>query len=222
MGLLFLLLFSIVAWGVYFESQWIAAFDSLWIERIQGTISERKTSFIKITTELGNMRLIIALTILLVIVLFFKRKYAEGLWFGSTILFCAAIAGKILKKAFDRDRPAFLQLIEKTNESFPSGHATGSTVFYGLIGLVLVLIVANIWMKFVVGFTTLVWIGFILVTRVYLGVHFPTDVIAGFFFGMAATLLSIGTYLIVQQPLQSLLRKLHLNDQSDTLIRSSN
>lgn len=66
---------------------------------------------------------------------------------GNNPFFCAAIGGKILKKIFDRDRPAFLQLIEKTNESFPSGHATATTIFYGFIGLVLILTAVQIWKK---------------------------------------------------------------------------
>ncbi|WP_205136528.1 phosphatase PAP2 family protein [Virgibacillus halotolerans] len=219
-GILFLILFGTIAWGVFFESGWVTSFDLSWIERIQGSVSEGKTSFIMKITELGNMKLVIVLTIIIAIVLFFKRKYAEGLWFGGTILFCAAIGGKILKKVFDRDRPAFLQLIEKTNESFPSGHATATTIFYGLIGLVLVLAATEVWKKFVVGFITLAWIGFILITRIYLGVHFPTDVIGGFLYGIAAILLSMGVYLVVQEPLRNLLRKFKLNDQSETFERS--
>src|SRR5699024_8515887 len=112
--------------------------------------------------------------------LFIKRKFTEGLWFGGTILFCAAIGGKILKKLFDRDRPMFLQLIEKSNESFPSGHATATTIFYGFIGVVLILAVNQLWKKVMIGFVMMAWIGFILFTRIYLGVHFPTDVLAGF------------------------------------------
>jgi undecaprenyl-diphosphatase len=213
-------LFGIVAWGVYFDSGWVNTLDMSWIDRIQGAVSEGKTSFIMKATELGNMKLVIVLTIIIAIVLFIKRKYAEGLWFGGTILFCAAIGGKILKKVFDRDRPAFLQLIEKTNESFPSGHATATTIFYGFIGLVLVLATVHIWKKFVIGFITLAWIGFILITRIYLGVHFPTDVIGGFLYGLAAILLSLGVYLVVQEPLRNLLRKLKLKDQSETFTRS--
>ncbi|WP_245833012.1 phosphatase PAP2 family protein [Oceanobacillus timonensis] len=219
-GVLFLILFGIISWGVYFDSNWVQSLDLSWIERIQGTISEGKTAFIMKITELGNMKLVIALTILLAIVLFFKRKFAEGLWFGGTILFCAAIGGKILKKIFDRDRPAFLQLVEKTNESFPSGHATATTIFYGLIGLALVLVSVQIWKKVIVGFITLIWIGFILFTRVYLGAHFPTDVLAGFLYGTAAVLISIGVYLLVREPLRHLLRKLHLADRSKVFERA--
>lgn len=220
MGILFLILFGIIAWGVYFESGWVSSFDLSWIERIQGSVSAGKTSLIAKLTELGNIRLVIVLTIIIAIVLFFKRQYAEGLWFGGTVLFCAAIGGKILKKTFDRDRPQFLQLIEKTNESFPSGHATATTIFYGFIGLVLVLATVQIWKKFVVGFITLAWIGFILITRIYLGVHFPTDVLGGLLYGLASILLSLGVYLVVQEPLRNLLRKLKLKDRSETFERS--
>ncbi|HLR41377.1 MAG TPA: phosphatase PAP2 family protein, partial [Virgibacillus sp.] len=169
-GIIFLILFSIIAWGVYFESSWVKSFDLSWIERIQGSVSESKTAFLMTLTELGNIRLIIVLTIIIAIVLFFKRRYAEGLWLGGTILFCAAIMGKILKEMFDRERPQFLQLVERSTESFPSGHATATTIFYGLIGLVIVLAATKAWKKFVAGFITLAWIVSILVTRVYLGV----------------------------------------------------
>ncbi|WP_449354598.1 phosphatase PAP2 family protein [Virgibacillus natechei] len=220
-GGLFLVLFGITAWGMHVEIGWIVAFDLTWIERIQSFASEGRTSLIMIITELGNIRFIIVLTILLVIVLFFKRKYVEGLWLGGTILFCAAIATKILKTAFDRDRPNILQLITKTNESFPSGHATATTIFYGLIGLFIFLSMSMLWKKCIVSFITLAWITFILVSRVYLGVHFPTDVIAGFLFGMASIFISIAVYLIALDPLRELLGKLKLNDQSNTFARRS-
>ncbi|MFD1066602.1 phosphatase PAP2 family protein [Oceanobacillus locisalsi] len=218
-GVLFFILFGTVSWGVYFDNNWVNTLDITWIERIQGTISEGQTAFIMKITELGSMELVIALTILIAIILFFKRMFAEGLWFGGTILFCAAIGGKILKKIFDRDRPEFLQLIEKTNESFPSGHATATTIFYGLIGTVLVLASVQLWKKVIVSFITLIWIGFILFTRIYLGAHFPTDVLAGFLYGAAAVLISIGVFLLVQEPLRHLLRKLHLVDRSKILKR---
>src|SRR5699024_2924301 len=158
--------------------------------------------------------------IIITIVLFFKRRYAEGLWLGGTILFCAAIMGKILKETFDRERPQFLQLVERSTESFPSGHATATTILYGLIGLVIVLAATTAWKKFVTGFITLAWIVSILVTRVYLGVHFPTDVIAGFLYGMATVFRSVGIYPVVRKPLRQLLRKMKLNDQSKLFARA--
>lgn len=218
-GILFLLLFGVISFGVYFESSWVNSLDMNLIEKIQGNITEGKTSLLKVLTEVGNIRLVIVLTIILAVILFIKKWYAAGLWFGGTILVCAAIGTKILKEVFDRTRPDFMQLVEKSTESFPSGHATSTTIFYGLLGLALILLTTHVWKKVVVGFITLLIIGFILISRIYLGVHFPTDVIAGFLYGMASILISVGVYQLLAQPLQKLLKKIGLSDQSDTFTK---
>src|SRR5699024_996251 len=219
-GFIFLILFGIVSWGVYFESSWVHSLDMSIIEMIQSNVTETKTTILALMTEVGNIRLVIVLTIILAIILFTKKWYAAGLWFGGTILFCAAIIGKVLKKIFDRTRPDFMQLIEKTGESFPSGHATATTIFYGLLGLALILLVRAVWKKVFIGFLTLGLISFILITRIYLGVHFPTDVIAGFLYGSASVLISIGAYQLTAKPLQHGLQKLGLKDQSETSTES--
>src|SRR5699024_3935614 len=110
------------------------------IEKIQGNITEGKTSLLKVLTEVGNIRLVIVLTIILAIILFIKKWYAAGLWFGGTILVCAAIGTKILKEVFDRTRPDFLQLVKKSTESFPSGHAISTTILYVVLVLGLILV----------------------------------------------------------------------------------
>src|SRR5699024_3936685 len=179
-------------------------------------VTETKTTILSLLTEIGNIRLVIVLTIILAIILFVKKWYAAGLWFGGTILVCAAIITKILKEVFDRTRPDFLQLVEKTTESFPSGHATATTIFYGLLVRALILLTTKVWKKIVIGFITLTLIGFILITRIYLGVHFPTDVIAGVLYGSASVLISIGVYQLTATALQQALQKLGLKDQSVT------
>lgn len=215
-GVLFLLLFGVISFGVYFESSWVNSLDMNVIEKIQSNVTEGKTSVLALLTEIGNIRLVIVLTIILAVILFIKKWYAAGLWLGGTVLFCAAIGTKILKKLFDRTRPDFMQLIEKSSESFPSGHATSTTIFYGLLGLALILLTTHVWKKVVVGFVALFIIGFILISRIYLGVHFPTDVLAGFLYGMASILISVGVYQLLAQPLQQLLKKIGLSDHSDT------
>ncbi|MDY0410269.1 phosphatase PAP2 family protein [Virgibacillus soli] len=213
-GFICLALFGWIAWGVTNNSKWIETFDIRVIDFVQSYISDFLTSIVKITTELGNIRLIIIFTIIIAAALFVKRKFANGLWFGGTILFCGVILTKILKKLFDRDRPQFLQLVEKTNESFPSGHATGTTIFYGFIGLVLVLAATHMGKKILISMITLLWILYIMATRIYLGVHFPTDVLSGFFLGMASVFISIAVYVHAQEPLHHFLRKLKLDDRS--------
>src|SRR5699024_2145863 len=134
-------------WGVLFDSSWMSAFDMKWIDRIQSFVSEGRTPFIKTITELGDIKVIILLTVIIIIVLFVMKRYAEGLWLGGTMLLCGAVSVKILKSAINRDRPEILQLITKTHESFPSGHSVGTTIFFGLIALVAVLASIKAWKK---------------------------------------------------------------------------
>lgn len=213
-GLIFLIVFGVISYGVVIESSWIDAIDLMIIDVVQSDIREMKTMIISLLTEAGNIRFIIAGTVGVVLSLFIKRWYAAGLWFGGTILLFAVIGTRIMKKLIDRSRPDILPLIEKTTESFPSGHATAATIFYGLLLVGLILIMKAGWRKIVIGWALLLLIGFIIISRVYLGVHFPTDVFAGFFYGIASVFISIGVYQLLQQPLQEMLMKFNLKDES--------
>src|SRR5690625_4103616 len=107
-GFIFLMMFSIIGWGVYTDNYWIETFDLWVIDVIQSNITGAKTAVISVLTEVGNIRLVVVLTIFLCIILFWKKWYAMGLWLGGTVLFCAAILTKGLKKIFDRERPDIL------------------------------------------------------------------------------------------------------------------
>lgn len=124
-----LILFVIVALAVNSEPRWVAKFDLSWISRIQTNISASKTSLIETLTMIGSAETAIVLTVIIVIVLFILRKFVVGLWFGGTVLVCAVLLNTILKDIFQRPRPNFNRLIAETGYSFPSGHATGSTIF---------------------------------------------------------------------------------------------
>jgi len=87
----------------------------------------------------------------------------------------------VLKTAFQRARPDIQHLIAVGGYSFPSGHAMVATVFYGMLGYL-------IWLNlrersktaWIVPVLTALLIFSIGVSRIYLGVHFPSDVLAGF------------------------------------------
>lgn len=220
-GLLCFIMFGMMSWGVHIEISWLQSLDLAIIEAVQSNITTSKTAILSTLTEIGNIRLVIGLTIILVLFLFFKKWYAAGLWLGGTILFGAAILTKIIKKVVDRERPDILPLMEKTTESFPSGHATAATVFYGIIGLAIILLMRGLWKRIVIGFITLGLIGFILVTRIYLGVHYPTDVIAGFLYGASVVFVSFGVYCKLSLSLRHVLERFGLADQSELFSEDS-
>ncbi len=118
-----------------------------------------------------------------------------GVWRTGLLVLASVIGGTIistvLKGWFDRPRPDLTGAVEVFTASFPSGHATVSAVTYLTIGVLLaeretrwpprVLYVAGaIFLTGIVGFS-----------RIYLGVHYPTDVIAGWSLGIAWALLCL-------------------------------
>ncbi|MEO1430024.1 MAG: phosphatase PAP2 family protein [Cyanobacteria bacterium J06632_19] len=134
-------------------------------------------------TFLGNGSTLIYLSCLVGIILLVSRKFASA--FTLIIVTSGGIGLNLwLKNIFERVRPALWErIVDATNYSFPSGHAMVSLVVYGFIGY---LLIANFpsWSSIFLFLTTLLVlaIGF---SRLYLGVHYPTDIIAGYAAGLA-------------------------------------
>ena len=106
----------------------------------------------------------------------------------------ASAVAAVLKIAFDRARPGrALQLVAETGHSFPSGHATASMAIGLSVAMVTSLyMLRKTWVRIVVllaGIFVPVGVG---ATRLELGVHWPTDVLAGFALGAAAALTATG------------------------------
>jgi undecaprenyl-diphosphatase len=137
--------------------------------------SDAMTTFMTIITMMCNTEFIIVATLLLV--LFIKNKKIGGM-IASNVVLCSVI-NTIIKHIFLRPRPVGIKLIEQGGYSFPSGHSMMAVAFYGL----LIYIIwntkwKNVWKIFT---TTLLVILILLIgiSRIYVGVHFASDVIAG-------------------------------------------
>ena len=137
--------------------------------------SDVMTMFMTIITMMCNTEFIIVATLLLV--LFIKNKKMGGM-IASNVVLCSVI-NTIIKHIFLRPRPVGIKLIEQGGYSFPSGHSMMAVAFYGL----LIYIIwntkwKNVWKIFT---TTLLVILILLIgiSRIYVGVHFASDVIAG-------------------------------------------
>lgn len=116
-----------------------------------------------------------------------------GLAWSNLKLFyagCAGIVtiglGVLLKLLLDRDRPFtdYVLNMRLDTPSFPSGHAVGSTVAYGLAAYLLLQFLPAPW-NYVAAGVLIVLIVLIGISRVYLGAHFPSDVLAGWLLGLA-------------------------------------
>lgn len=130
---------------------------------------------------------LVILGLLIALYLHIKISKKKGLLFAITILTTGALI-KILKEIFQRVRPE--GLIAETGFSMPSGHATLAVVFFGLGAYLFI----NKKHKIKTIITTSLIVLLIAFTRVYLRVHWLTDVIAGLFLGGIILLVSIIIY----------------------------
>jgi undecaprenyl-diphosphatase len=95
----------------------------------------------------------------------------------------ALILQTVDKVVIGRPRPPVPHLEHVTGTSFPSGHATNASAFFVLVALGIVLASRSRPVKLLAAFTAIVVIGGVAWSRVYLGVHYPTDVVAGILLG---------------------------------------
>lgn len=211
---IFFLLYLIIAFNVMTDRQWVHTIDETIIGIIQSNVTDNGAAAISFLTDFGGVEEVIIFTLAVVIILFIKKMYVAGFWFGLTVFISPGLLVSVMKLIVNRDRPEFMQLAVESSQSFPSGHSTASTVFYGLIGLGLILLVSGLWKKIIIGFITLALIFFIMGSRVYLGVHFPTDVFAGFAFGSASVLISFSLYKVFRPKFQQFLLKKNIHDKS--------
>ncbi|HKX30908.1 MAG TPA: phosphatase PAP2 family protein [Blastocatellia bacterium] len=135
-------------------------------------------------TRAGNALTLITFSLILAVFFLIRcRRKREAL----TILMSLGIgyaASAVLKLVFHRERPNLWEFIERPEDySFPSGHAMASMVVYGMAAYLLELAFPRFrWFFRVLAAVLILMIG---TSRVYLGVHWPSDVLAGFVGGLA-------------------------------------
>jgi membrane-associated phospholipid phosphatase len=89
-----------------------------------------------------------------------------------------------LKNFISRPRPLINRIIYADFYSFPSGHAMSAIVFYGFISYLSIILIKKIWQKTLMIFFCVCMIFAIGISRIYLGVHYPSDILAGYLAGM--------------------------------------
>lgn len=136
-------------------------------------------------TSLGGIAVLSLFATIVVLFLFLQRKRL------SALLLLVGLAGGValsegLKSVFERDRPPQIyQAVDTINASFPSGHALLSAVFYLSIGVMLTRAFPQKRFKAYVLAVAMVLTVLVGLTRVYLGAHWATDVLAGWSVGAA-------------------------------------
>ena len=168
----------------------IDGFDDYVYELVSGYASDSLTNFMKAITNLGGTVFILEATIGILLILKDKKlRYAAVL----NLIF-ESFLNNLFKTIFKRQRPSILRLVGAGGYSFPSGHAMASVAFYGFLIYIVYKNVENKYLKFFLIFLMVLIILLIGLSRIYLGVHFASDVIGGFTLGLSYILAFIYVY----------------------------
>ncbi|WP_347159520.1 phosphatase PAP2 family protein [Pontibacter chitinilyticus] len=172
------------------ESESIVTFDKTFTAMLYSMRTEWLSQVLYVATQLGEQWAVFVIGGILTIICLFRKKYALLIAFWITLA-GVGISTKYGKKYVSRDRPANVAYYDVEHFSFPSGHATTVLAQFGLIAYFLcrayrkrhqrqLIVAAAALLIIVVGFS-----------RIYLGVHYLSDVLAGFLLGMLWLLVGI-------------------------------
>ncbi len=173
------------------------AFDTAVRNYIYGFRSGGLTVFFKAVTYLGNWQTVTLICLLSLLAPRLRLSFGVPM---SAAAILAAMLQKLLKVSFHRARPDLtLHLITQGGYSFPSGHSFTVLIFYGILIFLCRRYVKN---KTAANLATallsclILAIGF---SRIYLGVHYPTDVLGGWALGVCVLMLMISAVLFLQK-----------------------
>ncbi|MBT2679961.1 phosphatase PAP2 family protein [Bacillus sp. ISL-35] len=174
-------LFLFILLSFLVRADYLMAIDRQVISFIQSLESSWLTSIMKLFTYIGTIRFIAVLAILLFLLMFFVLKFRVEVLVFLAVVFCTPILNRLLKLFFHRARPDFHRLIEIGGYSFPSGHAMNAFSFYSILAFLLWRQIPGRFGRLAVILASSFMILSIGVSRVYLGVHYPSDIVGGFF-----------------------------------------
>lgn len=190
--IVFIATFVFIGVAIGVQTGYLDGFDDAVRYRVYSMRSDKLTVFWRLITHSGDRYVVIILGIILLLIKSLREKY--GVKFALAALSSTALY-QIMKYIFQRPRPDLaLRLIEQGGYSFPSGHSMNCLVSYGILIYLLLRYCENRrlakLLSFGLGLLTIL-IGF---SRVYVGVHYPTDIIGGWSLGIAVLVAMIYSF----------------------------
>ncbi|MBN3547895.1 phosphatase PAP2 family protein [Fictibacillus barbaricus] len=176
--LMILCFFFFVCFSFY-DFSIMMTFDSNVRAFILNSRNDWLNEFVLLFTHVGDAKVLAVICLVGMIALFIMRQWREGALLFASLVVSYGL-NLIVKNAFGRERPSDNGLIEEDGYSFPSGNAMVGTSFYLFAAYLIYKRYQKPW---------ILWVGILLplllgISRVYIGVHFPSDILAGFCFGV--------------------------------------
>lgn len=187
-GLVVTGLVVVIALGVLVSTGVTAPVDAAIILAVRDPSLDGALSPLRWVTELGSTWAVAAVAVATLAIGWLIGPWRLGVWAAMTVLM-ASILNAIAKFGIRRARPDLLEpLIDARDFSFPSGHSSLSAVAYGLLAVLVARSRLGSGPKAVVIAALVTIVLGVGLSRIYLGVHYPTDVLAGWVAGAAVVL----------------------------------
>lgn len=183
-SLILLILFGV--WTILMYFGLLSGFDTFIYNFIRSLKSDFFDTYFVFITKFGNESTIILFVVVAVLLL--KNKWRMMM---LEIPIISVVSNQVIKYIIRRDRPSVLKLIKQGGYSYPSGHSMIAVAVYGLLIYFVLKKVKNKSWKYGLSFLLVVLIVSIGVSRIYVGVHYASDVLGGFILAMAELLLLI-------------------------------
>jgi membrane-associated phospholipid phosphatase len=184
-----LITFILLAKNIFVGNTYV--FDTKAFVFIDAHVNNINTEVMEFFTFLGTHTFLIPANLLLIAWFFFIQKKK---WLSikiPAVALSSLLLMFLLKLIFERPRPSDPLLAEAAGFSFPSGHALMSVTFYGLILYIIFKNVKNTVWRLCLSIFFILLIVMIGFSRIYLRVHYASDVIAGFSVGIIWLILSL-------------------------------
>ena len=175
-----LILIFFLVWVVFVYGS--NSFDQKTFSLINPHVTESRTRIMRFISFLGKHSFLIPVIFSLIVYFLIKKNNWMAIRTASVLL-SSLLVMSILKSLIKRQRPPDPLVDGISNYSFPSGHAFMSVAFYGLLVWYATIYIKNKWLQQMVIFFLFFIIAAIGFSRIYLRVHYATDVIAGICIG---------------------------------------
>ena len=188
-----LLLFMIIGYIVKFYPEMLVGFDQPIQTAIRGDLPETLTLLFRAITHLIDIPVIIS-WVLIVAFIFYRKQWKMESYLMLGNLTLAGILIVTFKNIYQRPRPEILHLVEEKGFSFPSGHSLAVTIMVGTLIVIFSQRIKDQLWKRIVQILLGLYLVSVLISRVYLGVHYPSDVLASLCVGLGVLFIEFPFY----------------------------
>lgn len=176
----------------------LARYDKAVTDYILSFRNPSLTTFFKFVTDIGDVTGYLIVLVLFVLLSWRIIKSWKYVLQSVAVLILATLSNMALKRFVDRARPGIEHLVTVKTLSYPSGHAMGAMAFFGfLIYLIFKLQIHKV-LRFLIILLFALLILSIGISRIYLGVHYPSDVAGGFIAGFIWVVFCILIFDVIQ------------------------